>query len=299
MNTSYLKTCWLALLAAVLIPFGTQTNPLQAAETVRVVAWNIEWFPGLTLDPTAEAKVEHMALVQTVLQGIDPDILLASEIRDWQSFYDLTMAVPGLQPAVVSAFRSKYGPGFWPQQLAVASRLPVEAAWSEAFRYTYVSQVRGFSMAVIRVPNCPDNKVLLAYALHLKSNRARDDEQTLTNYRMREDAIAQLLAHIDEMERLAFPDRIRGIIVGGDFNTNHDGQFGDITIEMMEQAGFHNSWQNVAREDRLSWRGSERFQPTTFDYIFTRGLGTPTAVLLEVPDGSSDHWPVQIEIILD
>ncbi len=290
--------CWVAAIGLACLT-GVHAAEAGESRSLRVVAWNIEWFPGLTMDPTAEAQDAHMQRVRETLVRIHPDIFMASEIRDWQAFADLTAAVPGLQPAVVSSFRSKYGPGFWPQQLAVASRLPVEAAWSEAFRYTYVSQVRGFSMAVVKIPDCPDKGVLLVYSLHLKSNRARDDEQTLLNYRMREDAIAQLLTHINEMERLVFPERLRGIIVGGDFNTNHDGQFDDLTLEMMEQAGFHNSWRDVPREMRLSWRGSERFEPTTFDYIFTKGLGEPRAILIEVPEETSDHWPVGIQIYID
>lgn len=264
---------------------------------LRIMAWNIEWFPGLRPDASAEERLDHMDLVRGEIRRLNPDLLLASEIRDWNSFAELTDAVEGLRPVVVSAFRSKYGPGYWPQQLAIASRLPVKAAWSEPFRYTYVRQVRGFSAVVIPIPGSPD-QVILAYSLHLRSNRASNTEEAQLNYRMREDAVRQLLHHIDEMEHLVFPDRLRGVIVGGDFNTNHDGQFGDRTIEMMEAAGFHNSWRRVPREERLTWRGSSRFEPTTLDYVFTRGLGNPTAVLLEVDEGASDHWPVGLRVVI-
>lgn len=276
------------LLFAVIIP--THVAALEPLE-LRVVAWNIEWFPGLSPEASAEEQATHFDAVRAEVARLKPDLLLASEIRDWQAFAELTDVLPALRPVAVSAFRSKYGPGFWPQQLAIATTLPVQASWSEPFRFTYVRQVRGFSAAVLKVPGTSD-QVILAYSLHLKSNRARSPGDAETNYRMREDAVIQLLTHINEMERLVFPNSIRGIIVGGDFNTNHDGQFGDRTIEIMERAGFHNTWRGVPREDRLTWRGSDRFEPTTLDYIFTKGFGQPRAVLLKVDDSTSDHWPV-------
>jgi endonuclease/exonuclease/phosphatase family metal-dependent hydrolase len=50
---------------------------------------------------------------------------------------------------------------------------------------------------------------------------------------------------------------------------------------------------------RLWRRCSERFEPTTFDYIFTRGFREVRARMLEVAPGVSDHWPVEVELILD
>ncbi len=84
----------------------------------------------------------------------------------------------------------------------------------------------------------------------------------------------------------------------GNFNTNHDGQFGDDTIKMMTDAGFVNTWGATARKDRHTWRGSDRYEPTTFDYVFVRGLEASTAELVEESDDTSDHWPVRIELSL-
>jgi hypothetical protein len=44
--------------------------------------------------------------------------------------------------------------------------------------------------------------------------------------------------------------------------------------------------------------GSGRFEPTTFDYIMTKGLGSPRADLIDVPEEASDHRPVMLEILL-
>jgi endonuclease/exonuclease/phosphatase family metal-dependent hydrolase len=98
------------------------------------------------------------------------------------------------------------------------------------------------------------------------------------------------------MERLAFKDRIRGILIAGDFNMNQDGQFGDKTLEILTKGGFHNTWEGVVKKDRLTWRGSPHFEPTTFDYILTKGLPPGSAKRIEVPEAASDHWPVTITL---
>jgi len=98
------------------------------------------------------------------------------------------------------------------------------------------------------------------------------------------------------MKENAFKEVIVGVIVGGDFNTNQDGQFGDQVMKMMEEAGFHQTWGRAAKADRATWRGSDLHEPTTFDHIFTLGLGKPQAEMLTVSDETSDHWPVQIVI---
>ncbi len=95
------------------------------------------------------------------------------------------------------------------------------------------------------------------------------------------------------MERL-FEDRIYGKIVGGDFNTNHDGQFAERTISMMIEAGFHNTWDGVPAEARQTWRGGGRFKPATLVYIFTKGISTLHARIL-MADGS-DLLPLEISV---
>lgn len=269
---------------------------LLAADPIRIVAWNIEWFPGGSFEPaTPEREREQMELAQNVLQRLRPDILVCSEIRDWRSFQQLVEPVEGLRVSMVSSFRSRDDGTLWRQQLAVASRLPVVAAWAEDWRPTLPSLVRGFSFAALEDP-LDSQKVILVYSLHLKSNRAFSEAQVLSNYRQREESAHQLITHVAEMERLTFRDRITGIIIAGDLNTNHDGQFGDETIAILERGGFYNTWSGVPREERFTWRGSSQFQPTTFDYIMTKGFERARPRLFEVPAEVSDHHPIVIEV---
>jgi len=267
-----------------------------AAKTIRIVSWNIEWYPGKRPNARGEEMAAHAALVRGEMPKLAPDILLTQEMRDWNSFARLCDTIRGLRPVTVSAFTSEESGEYWRQQLGIGSKLPVTAAWSEPWTAgAEITPRRGFSCAAVRLPGGYD--LLLVYNVHLKSNRAADEAAAQLNYRTREESVRQLLAHIREMEERVFKGNIAGIVVGGDFNTNHDGQFGDDrTIDMMTEAGFHNTWKDVPREERLTWRGSDRFVPTTFDYIFTKGLPETRATLIPVDDGASDHWPVMIEL---
>jgi endonuclease/exonuclease/phosphatase (EEP) superfamily protein YafD len=115
------------------------------------------------------------------------------------------------------------------------------------------------------------------------------DEQD--NYLKREESVRQLLAHVRDMEML-FQGRISGVIVGGDFNTNDDGQSGDKSISMMVNVGFHNTWSDTPAEGRHTWRGSRQHRPTTLDYIFTKGIFPLRALIF--PTSASDHKPVAV-----
>lgn len=288
--------------SSLLVAFGTLflllAQSLSAATALRIVAWNIEWFPGQQMrEVTREMEQDHMLRVQETLEGLNPDILLSSEIRNWRFFDELVSVVPGLKVCVVSAFRDNEFGALWLQQVAIATKFPVLASWYEDWKATIPSLSRGFAFAAIEAPHVEDG-VLLVYSLHLKSNRSWNEQQAETNFRLRNESVRQLLAHLDEMEHVTFRDRVAGVIVGGDINTNEDGQFGDRVVAMLMEAGFHNTWAGVERSERLTWRGSDRFEATTFDYIFTRGLPEGTALMAEVPADNSDHHAVVLELVL-
>lgn len=286
-----------AFASMLLISSSTKSVAAEPKNVLRVISWNIEWFPGKRHTSTPEQAAAHMELVQGEIKRLNPDILLAQEIGNWQAFSDLVSVAPGLQPAVVSAFTSEETGAYWSQQLAIASRLPVFAAWSEPWKAgEKITPRRGFSAIAVTLPD--SDKILLFYSVHLKSNRSSSDADTQLNYATRNESAQQLLQHVNHMETVVFKDRVAGVVIGGDFNTNHDGQFGDKVIEIMEKGGFTSSWGDTPSQARATWRGNDRFAAATLDYIFTKGLGNPKATLLEIPDGRSDHWPLSIEIPL-
>jgi endonuclease/exonuclease/phosphatase family metal-dependent hydrolase len=268
-------------------PPATEPFPPTSEEHLKVVAWNLEWYPGGRMDASPEEAARHEVLAKEQLLKLKPDIFLAQEIRSWSDFERLVSSLPGLHTAVVSAFR--FGGQVAQQQVAIASRLGVNCSWVEDWKRAAPSPPRGFSAAVLEVPS--SNRLILVYSLHLKSNLTKRPGDEQDNYLKREESVRQLLAHVRDMEIL-FQGRISGVIVGGDFNTNHDGQFGDKSISMMVDAGFHNTWSSTPAEGRHTWRGSRQHRPTTLDYIFTKGISPLRALIF--PTAASDHKPVAV-----
>lgn len=267
------------------------------AEAQTVVAWNLEWYPGMKREkPSAAAEQKQIAACREALQKLNPDIFVAEEMRDWQVFADLVSVVPGLHPHVVSAFRDPETGELTHQQVGIASKLKALAAWSEPWKPVLPKLPRGFSFAALESPD--GGGLLLVYGLHLKSNLAKTEEDTKNDAQLRDEAVKQLLAHMDAMQTTFKAHKIKGWISAGDHNTNQDGQFLDKVVETMMGAGFWNSWKETPRKDRQTWRGSPFFhhEPTTFDYIFTKGLGEPKATMPDEPKEASDHLPVRVHI---
>ncbi|MFU8893115.1 MAG: endonuclease/exonuclease/phosphatase family protein [Luteolibacter sp.] len=296
-----MSTIWklhlLSLATIFLLPSLVHAEDAKKpATTLDVISWNVEWYPGKSRFARGAEMAAHAAHVNRQFAKMKPDIFLAQEMRDWNAFALLCDHVEGLRPATVSAFTSEETGEYWNQQLGIGAKLYVAAAWSEPWREgREITPRRGFNVAVLRLPGSFDH--LLVYNVHLKSNRSANEEDANLNFRTREESVRQLIAHVADMKERVFKGRIKGVVIAGDFNTNHDGQFGDDrTIAMMEEAGFHNTWKNVPRENRLTWRGSDRFEATTFDYIFTQDLPEADASLIPVEEGSSDHWPVRITL---
>ena len=283
---SFLCGLWLLLLAGV----------LRGADPLSVVAWNLEWFPGKRPTASAAEADAHMAAGKEALKALNPDVFLGVEIRDWDAFHELCSAVPGLTVHVVSCFLDPMSGEIRPQQLAIASKLKCRAAWSEPWKANVPNISRGFSFAALERPGTKD--LLMVYANHLKSNRGTDTPEGATEVgTMRDEQAKQLLGHMKAMETAFKGEKIAGWIAGGDFNTNHDDQFPFChVVDILTKGGCRNTWLGVPKEKRLTWvaRPGGRYESTTFDYLFTKGLGDLTAEALPVKEEVSDHTPVRL-----
>src|SRR5437870_6231206 len=93
--------------------------------------------------------------------------------------------------------------------------------WSESWKSMEgIDPPRGFAFAWFKIGNAD----IGVYSLHLKSNLIMHGDaevETAKNIRKREVSIQQLLAHIHDVIGTVIPS-IKGLVVGGDFNTNHD-----------------------------------------------------------------------------
>jgi endonuclease/exonuclease/phosphatase family metal-dependent hydrolase len=284
------------LIAAVL---GFFIPTQLSAEPLELLSWNIEWFPGGNPKPKEGEKEKQTKLVAEQLAAIQPDILLAQEIIDEMAFEKVVSSMPGkLTVHVCSRFVNHESNDLPPQQVAIASNLTADSAFFENFKAgaDLVHPPRGFAFAAL---NHPDGGLIMVYSVHLKSNRGSDTpegEQGVAS--MRAESTRQLLSHKAEMEKRYAGRKIMGWLIGGDFNTNHDGQFPKCTaVADLLEGGYRNTWDKTPKEQRLTWHTNPfapQFKPTTFDYILTIGFKETQAKVIPVPREASDHDAVSI-----
>lgn len=267
------------LLLALLLPALLHAAPLK------VVCWNLEWFPGGKPGAKSGEQREHMKKAQAALVALNPDILCVQEVKDWKAVKELTSVLPGLNVQVVSRFKGD-------QQQGIASRIAADSAWSAEWDATKGIDVpRGYAFAALPMPG---GGFLLVYSVHLKANGRSALEGNIAK---REESSRQLIAHAAEMQKIYGARGPVAFLVTGDMNTNFDpGEFSqEKTLRNMVAAGFHSTWDTVPADQRQTHPASDGFPPVTFDHILTAGLGKVTATLGEGA-GVSDHLPVLLTI---
>ena len=79
----------------LLFVFVILTNALHSAP-LKVIFWNLEWFPGHRPTASATEADEHMEAAQKILKTLNPDVFVGVEIRDWAAFHELVSVVPSL-----------------------------------------------------------------------------------------------------------------------------------------------------------------------------------------------------------
>lgn len=299
MKHSYQKR--LPALAALL---GFLLCPLLCAEPLKTMAWNMEWFPGGRPNAKTAERTAQFEAVRKILVAESPEILLAQELTDERAFNDLVKNVPGMKVHVFSNFPESDGKTPGPLQLAVASTLKADSAWFEEFKpsETLPNLRRGFAFAALEHP---DDGLIMLYSVHLKSNHGSDTPEGEREVAAtRAESAKQLIAHKAEMEKKYAGRKILGWVIGGDLNTNHDGQFPICTaVADLVRAGFHNSWGETPKEKRLTWRPDPKyssFKATTFDYLLTSGFAKTRAKTVPgVPLETSDHAPILIDLSVE
>lgn len=269
------------------------------AEPIKAATWNLEWFPGGRPNASRTEMRTQTKAIAKVLETLSPQIFLAQELTDQKAFEKLISSVPGMKLDTFSRFLDPESGKIGPQQCAIASTLKANSAWFESFKPTenLPNLRRGFAFAALEAP---EGGLIMVYSVHLKSNRGSDTAQgEIDVANTRAESARQLITHKAEMEKKFADQKIAGWVIGGDFNTNDDGQFPKCTaIRDLVAAGFHNSWDATPKEDRLTWHNSPndtRFKPTTFDFMLTKGFQeTQAKVFPGIPVDVSDHSPVLI-----
>ena len=266
----------------------------QSPARIRVTTWNLEWFPnGSPREASPEKQAQRIEAAADVLRKLDPDILLLQEMRDYDACARLGEAIhPGLyQVAICSAFKGGK------QQEAIVAKIPAQAAWSESWRSIEgIDPPRGFAFAWFKIGNGD----IGVYSLHLKSNlvtHGNTEIETAQNIRKREVSIQQLLAHIHDIIGTSIPS-IKGLVIGGDFNTNHDQAMfvAEKTLNTLTSAAYQSVFEGIPFEQRITHPGSHGFPDATFDYLFGKNvrIGKPVMTQTNV----SDHLPVTCDVVI-
>ena len=280
--------CWL-LCACVATNAFAQSEPTTASpKTIKVVFWNIQWFPGRGPNPTQSQEAKQIASVHRDIEKIDADV------SEWKRYaISPTRAsrcshLQNFKVDVCSNFPPRPDQKF-PQQVAIASRLQAVSAWSEFWKTDgKIVPPRGFAFAAYDIA---PKQLLLVYALHLKSNRGSLRE----NIVMREESIRQLVAHMHAMNDVYGKLGHLAWIVGGDFNTSPDNPklAAEKTMPALRGEGFSWVWENVPFAKRYTRLPDRRYPPACDDHIFYRGLTLKNAAVLNTSAQSSDHRAIE------
>ena len=259
----------------------------SGAEVVRLVTWNLEWFPGKKPAATQEERDHHFAEVAHALPQLRADVLVLQEVRDNETAERLARLLPGFRVHVTSQFKDPFTKTVGEQQITILSRFPADGAWAEAWTRGWANAPRGYAYARLMISGHP----LHVYGLHLKSNLGNP----FGNTSKREDAMDQLLGHIRDEAKPG-----EGVVVAGDFNTSKDqiNLAADTTLIKIEKAGFFWAFAGVPLEHRITVPGKGKYPDACFDHIYVRGLGKPVALVVKNLPGS-DHLPVVVDLQID
>ena len=281
-------------IVAAITLLGLLISEYSAAQTVRCTTWNLEWFPNGSAKETPAAQQEQrIKEAADVLRPIDPDIILLQEVRDYDVCARLGEAIaPGVyHVAICSAFKEPFQRGLGKQQVAILSKYQAQAAWAEPWKsMNGVDPPRGFAFAWFKI----GNENIGVYSVHLKSNlitHGDKEAETAKNIQKREVAVTQLIAHVHDVIETTML-AIKGIVIGGDFNTNHDQEMfaAEKTLDSLIGAGYENGFEQLPLSQRITHPGTHGFPDATFDYVFTRDLQASQPSVTHT--NASDHWPV-------
>ena len=255
--------------------------------TITVAFWNIQWFPGGHPDPSRSDELRQTDFVHTDMARIDPDVIGMEEVRDFKSATVAVQILPGFKVDVCANFPPREGQNE-AQEVAIASRLQPLSAWAEQWkRNGALLPPRGFAFAAYQIA---PNRLLLFYAVHLKSNLGEIAEDIA----IREESIRQLRSHMDAMQ--AAYGKLGSItwVVGGDCNTSlDDAKFeAETTLRSLIDNGFVWCWRNISPRTRITLPAGRGFPSACFDHIFVRGSTIHKAWVVHSSPQSSDHRPV-------
>jgi endonuclease/exonuclease/phosphatase family metal-dependent hydrolase len=91
---------------------------------------------------------------------------------------------------------------------------------------------------------------------------------------------------------------IKGVVIGGDFNTTHDQAMfsAERTLDSLADAGYQNGFEGLALSERVTHPANHGFPDATLDFMFAKNLIGLQPIITQTI--ASDHWPVTREFRL-
>jgi endonuclease/exonuclease/phosphatase family metal-dependent hydrolase len=91
---------------------------------------------------------------------------------------------------------------------------------------------------------------------------------------------------------------IKGLLVGGDFNTNHDQEMfsREKTLDTLTSAAYRSVFEGIPFEQRITHPGSHGYPDATFDYLFGKNVRIAKPVITQT--SVSDHLPVTCDVVI-
>lgn len=282
------RTPRLFLFLSLLLLLGaSEVVPAAPADQITVTFWNVQWFPGRRPNASHADENRQVRAVHADVAQLNSDIIGLEEVRDWNYAALAVRPHPGFKVDVISNFPPREGQNE-AQQVAITSRLQPLTAWSELWKPSgAIVPPRGFAFAAYELA---PRRLLLVYALHLKSNRGEIHE----DIRIREESMEQLVIHMKAMESAYGKLGSLSWIVGGDFNTAPDEPrfASERTIPTLRAQGFPWCWENTPFNSRITVPADLRYPAASFDQIFYRGATLMKAWVAMTSPQSSDHRAV-------
>ncbi|PYK62437.1 MAG: hypothetical protein DME21_06440 [Verrucomicrobia bacterium] len=264
------------------------------AEPLRVTTWNLNLSPQA---PAAATDEKRLANIASVLNSLEADVILLQEVPDRRTCERLAALLKPsrYQTATCSAFTDLSGHDL--PQVAVLTRKPVAAAWTEPWKPEgLIAPPGGLAFAAIR----HDTGLVIVYSVQLRNNATSGDfeRDTQINILKRELSAAQLLQHARSIEA-RLTSLAAAIIIAGSLNTNpEESQFvSENTLRLLEQAGFKSAFDGGPLENRVTRRGTGQYAAATLDYVFAKRanfLGNPNILASKL----SGHLPITCDLVV-
>lgn len=286
-------------LTAALLLLAAAVAAAEAA-SLRVTTWNLNWFPSGSPDRLApEREQRSIEQAGAILAGLDSDVIVLQEVRDWDAAERLAQALgENYQAVICSRFPDERTGAPAGRQLAILSRLPVESSWADRWRAeSWLHPAGGHVFAAVRV----GDTLTGVFGVHLKNNLTPGDlfQGTQLNILQREVCVDQLLSQIEKLDNQQ-PGAYGAFVIAGNFNTCRDqaALVSERTVGLLHESGFRSGFEQVPLVARVTCPGRGRYPDATFDYIWSRDAVLDRPPLITAA-ALSDHHPVTCELRIE